>query len=587
MPSVTKASGLFRLRNLLIPAVVATALSAIPAPSPATAGDGPGHRLPPSASVAVSDDGSLTFTSAVSGKILLTIEPAVPAVVRGRRSAYIPFTGFYSEGVADGHRGLSRSADDDGDGLVDEDRADGLDNDGDGLIDEDFAAFGDRMSVVDRPCGGGRFHLETYHWDYPHLDNVLFVSCDVRRGDGGGSSGGLDFDLAGGSWSELVTDLRPYGVGGPAVERVIRVAAIGSGADRTWIGVDVLSGRPPAGDGARLDLDWDEQGAVVAVGAAPSLIQLRYGLAFARATHAGARLSPGGEAVPWIVPPLDPAVRRGEAPAVRWEPGSEGTWHLIFTAQPEHNALIDPGVLSLNGRPLESPSRIEWRPAEGRGWGDAWNQPGPDDHVRSMPPVRDPYLVHGAAESRTGAGELDFLIRGPVPEAGDLLSGFFIDGGRFVQEIASPQAPAAEPAGSAPVPFSLTEEDLEAGGRPPMLSPSLLQTFPNPFRFRTRVRYRVPETVGEGFVWSQDDHPTIDPRAAIPYSGPDPQTSLKVYTVAGHEIATIFTGSRRIGQHEASWDGTDASGRPVAAGTYFCKLQIENWSVTKRVTFRR
>ncbi len=49
------------------------------------------------------------------------------------------------EGSAGGSRLPSATADDDGDGLVDEDWLDGRDNDMDGMIDEDYAAISDQM----------------------------------------------------------------------------------------------------------------------------------------------------------------------------------------------------------------------------------------------------------------------------------------------------------------------------------------------------------------------------------------------------------------------------------------------------------
>ncbi len=73
----------------------------------------------------------------------------------------------------------------------------------------------------------------------------------------------------------------------------------------------------------------------------------------------------------------------------------------------------------------------------------------------------------------------------------------------------------------------------------------------------------------------------------IPYQSHTPIVSLKVYTVAGHEVVTLFDGICAIGTYETTWSGNDRGGRPVAVGTYFCKLQIENWSVTKRVVLLR
>lgn len=50
-------------------------------------------------------------------------------------------------GAVGGNRYPWPDADDDGDGLEDEDLPNGLDDDGDGLVDEDFAAFGDQQFV--------------------------------------------------------------------------------------------------------------------------------------------------------------------------------------------------------------------------------------------------------------------------------------------------------------------------------------------------------------------------------------------------------------------------------------------------------
>ena len=53
-----------------------------------------------------------------------------------------------AEGCRGGRRYPADGADDDGDGVFDEDPLDGRDNDGDGEIDEDFAAVGDGMYVT-------------------------------------------------------------------------------------------------------------------------------------------------------------------------------------------------------------------------------------------------------------------------------------------------------------------------------------------------------------------------------------------------------------------------------------------------------
>ena len=106
---------------------------------------------------------------------------------------YLPglsgFDRIYSarEGDAGGARAPAPQADDDGDGVVDEDRLDGRDNDGDGRIDEDFAAVSDQMftceyrdddprlqiqSLEHRPLGI-RVQQTTMAWGEPQVDDII------------------------------------------------------------------------------------------------------------------------------------------------------------------------------------------------------------------------------------------------------------------------------------------------------------------------------------------------------------------------------------------------------------------------------
>ena len=144
----------------------------------------------------------------------------------------------------------------------------------------------------------------------------------------------------------------------------------------------------------------------------------------------------------------------------------------------------------------------------------------------------------------------------------------------------------------APIPEELplvsVEDDADdADDRIPTLAPHLLENYPNPFMNNLQIRFKVPETVGEGFVWGENEEPLLAPSDPIPYSSDQPRVTLKIYNVAGHEVAAVFDEPCGPGERTAHWNGLDPSGRPVATGTYFCKLQIENWSVTKRVALIR
>jgi flagellar hook assembly protein FlgD len=58
---------------------------------------------------------------------------------------------------------------------------------------------------------------------------------------------------------------------------------------------------------------------------------------------------------------------------------------------------------------------------------------------------------------------------------------------------------------------------------------------------------------------------------------------LRVFDLGGREIARPFAGYVPAGHHETTWDGRDASGREVAAGTYFYRLDARGGSLTRKL----
>ena len=75
----------------------------------------------------------------------------------------------------------------------------------------------------------------------------------------------------------------------------------------------------------------------------------------------------------------------------------------------------------------------------------------------------------------------------------------------------------------------------------------LLAAAPNPFRASTDLRFALPV---------------------------DSQVSLEVYDVTGRLVASPVRDERYpAGPHAVSWDGRDASGRPVASGVYFLRIR--------------
>lgn len=85
---------------------------------------------------------------------------------------------------------------------------------------------------------------------------------------------------------------------------------------------------------------------------------------------------------------------------------------------------------------------------------------------------------------------------------------------------------------------------------------ALHQCVPNPFNPSTRIEYDLPE---DAFV------------------------RLAVYATNGHLIRTLVNEFVSRGRQEAAWDGTDRSGRVVAAGVYFYRIEAGAFDETMRM----
>jgi len=79
----------------------------------------------------------------------------------------------------------------------------------------------------------------------------------------------------------------------------------------------------------------------------------------------------------------------------------------------------------------------------------------------------------------------------------------------------------------------------------------LFQNYPNPFNPSTTISYNIPK---EGYV------------------------TLKVYSVAGKEVATISDGEQNQGRHNITFDGSN-----LASGIYFYRLQAGNYAESKKM----
>lgn len=119
---------------------------------------------------------------------------------------------------------------------------------------------------------------------------------------------------------------------------------------------------------------------------------------------------------------------------------------------------------------------------------------------------------------------------------------------------------SAGPSGSTGVVYRIMEAEgvaAEDGSELPDRV-TLSQNYPNPFNPSTTIHFDLP--VAQRVV-------------------------LTVYDVLGRAVTTLFDGVLSAGPHEVTWDARNAVGAAVPSGTYLYRLQTEDGSTSRVMTF--
>jgi len=90
---------------------------------------------------------------------------------------------------------------------------------------------------------------------------------------------------------------------------------------------------------------------------------------------------------------------------------------------------------------------------------------------------------------------------------------------------------------------------------------ALLPNEPNPFGAGTTLRFVVPP--------------------------PGRSATVRVFDVTGRLVATLLDDEVVSGPRAVAWDGTDAAGRPLASGVYFCRLEAGEERASRRLVLLR
>jgi hypothetical protein len=496
------------------------------------------------------------------------------------------------EGCRGGRRYPAEGCDDDGDGTADEDPLDWRDNDGDGMVDEDFAAVGDRMcvtSVRERRFG---ITVTTRHhfWNYGHVRDFIGFSTrmeyhspsgvetvlrefeliqyiDFEIGDRDDADRGRD-DCAfllqllpeeGEKAGHPVAGAAEMKGRGPMAALVILSASSPDGpltaeaevrggqepVDSLWSGgkevFRVLGGEPSPPDMEVAEL-------VEAVGGGELALEEK---------------APGNVSI---------LHRFGPRRDIRTGETIELEWAIVFGK--DHATLM---------RNI-SRARETWEGLSLAGGAVVrWVVPARKAVRVSVDAALAPVWVQGEKRPSVTVGlpavegeEIEWLR-----VAGERAEDFETVGGRIV--IALDEKTASS--GPFYVEGQLTDgtifnsyigaEELQrfAGAdelQPGRLPEDSVRLFPNPFVSELTIDIRVHEPSKE----SQEKYHAAQPGIS----------SVRVYDVKGRLVRTVLADEvLHPGEHSLGWNGTDEAGTKVAPGVYYCRLQIGERSLTRRV----
>jgi len=515
----------------------------------------------------------------------------------------------YYEGCPGGVRGPMSGADDDSDGLVDEDPLDGVDNDEDGNVDEDFAAIGDEMLVSCSVNGRLKAALseESYAWSYGHMRDFVGLSTTVNAGKMCGFEDSpsccvdvalvLDFDIGKpgdatrGDDDEFYVFSVPFGAGErTGKDGMVRFLAVKDGSRREgYVGVIILS----AGNAG-------ERGVAVTA----SVEKGKSG-PFSLKPEDGTDAEPGGTSGEGVLRTYRlmsvEELELLEKDSALYETGSfvsericsgdyeiiyelreveseevKLEWALVFGETEEllvRNTLM--AVRTYLGVETEDGSRVRWiAPARkarlvrvdveaASFWLNGRRRPAialsipgelkyEDIEWLKLNGVRTEGFEKADSKILIKLGD-DELDMGMVTVEGQLTDGTIIQ--------ASCEASKLKMDGNVP------EDEI-------YLPDDALQLFPNPFVSNLNIALSLYEaTDGVGLSRFDLAGATV---------------SVKIYDVSGRLVRTVYEReSFQPGDYSFAWNGLDQNGVKVSPGVYYCKLQIGERTLTKRVILLR
>ena len=513
-------------------------------------------------------------------------EPALPD--RGVTGA--------AEGCRGGKRYPADGADDDGDGAFDEDPLDGRDNDGDGEVDEDFAAVGDGMYVTSSidPQYGIRVTRRHHVWNYGHVRDFIGFSTTIEYLPPEGEDGLLrdlelihyiDFEIGDRDDAGRGRDDRVFFMQAlPDAEEktnpvVAAVSGAGSGgpfAAVVFFGASCPGGPMESGAAGRnrqrhVDSLWSEgAGSFRVLGKEPATLDRDnaelvdgYGGQRVMVTEAASgdivlthRFGSAGTIYPGDCVELAWAIvfGRDRAALMRNISRARETWNGLALPENERLRWVVPARRAV---------RVEAGAVLAPVWVQGKKRPAVSIDLPSIEGEEIEWLRVAGIQTddyETVCGRIIIALDDGTAAAGPFsVEGQVTDGTMFTAHI-----------GEEELQRYAGEDDLQPGRLPE----DSIRLFPNPFA----TDLTIDVLVHEPSRYSKDRSVSAQPGIS----------SVRVYDVKGRLVRSLVIDEvLHPGEHILGWDGTDEAGTKVAAGVYYCRLQIGERSLTRRVILLR
>ncbi len=103
-------------------------------------------------------------------------------------------------------------------------------------------------------------------------------------------------------------------------------------------------------------------------------------------------------------------------------------------------------------------------------------------------------------------------------------------------------------------------------------------------KLQTAIKHQDNPGVVKEFTLEQNYPNPFNPSTTIKFTlHKSGMVKLVVYDMLGREVKTLVNGKKMAGEYQVTWDGVDNSGKKVASGLYYYRLESKNFRQTRKM----